>query len=71
MKCNWPFTNVALVSKIEVPRDVRNSKSGIMTGSGETGLNITKKCESQMGQDQVSGAEIVLCWQAAPVAMFY
>ena len=24
-----------------------------------------------MGQDQVSGGVIVLCWLAAPVAMFY
>ena len=25
----------------------------------------------QMGQDQVSGGVSVLCWLAAPVAMFY
>ena len=29
------------------------------------------KCMSQMGQDQVSGGVSVLCWLAAPVAMFY
>ena len=29
------------------------------------------KCKSQMGQDQVSGGLSVLCWHAAPVAMFY
>ena len=29
------------------------------------------KCKSQMGQDQVSGGVSVLCWLAAPVAMFY
>ena len=29
------------------------------------------KCKSQMGQDQVSGTASVLCWLAAPVAMFY
>ena len=29
------------------------------------------KCRSQMGQDQVSGGVSVLCWLAAPVAMFY
>ena len=30
-----------------------------------------KKCKSQMGLDQVSGGVSVLCWLAAPVAMFY
>ena len=29
------------------------------------------KCKSQMGQDQKSGGVSVLCWLAAPVAMFY
>ena len=29
------------------------------------------KCNSQMGQDQVSGGVSVLCWLAAPVAIFY
>ena len=29
------------------------------------------KCKSQMRQDQVSGGVSVLCWLAAPVAMFY
>ena len=29
------------------------------------------KCKSQMGQNQVSGGVSVLCWLAAPVAMFY
>ena len=29
------------------------------------------KCKSQMGQDQVSEGVSVLCWLAAPVAMFY
>ena len=29
------------------------------------------KCKSQMGHDQVSGEVNVLCWLAAPVAMFY
>ena len=29
------------------------------------------KYKSQMGQDQVSGGVSVLCWLAAPVAMFY
>ena len=36
-----------------------------MTSSGKNGLNI------RMGQDQVSGGVSVLCWLAAPVAMFY
>ena len=27
--------------------------------------------EFKMGQDQVSGGVSVLCWLAAPVAMFY
>ena len=30
----------AVQGKIEVPRDVRNSKSGNMTRSGENGLHI-------------------------------
>ena len=29
------------------------------------------KCKSQMGNNQVSGGVSVLCWLAAPVAMFY
>ena len=29
------------------------------------------KCKSQMGQDKFSGGVSVLCWLAAPVAMFY
>ena len=29
------------------------------------------KFKSQMGQDMVSGGVSVLCWLAAPVAMFY
>ena len=29
------------------------------------------KCKSKMGHDQVSGGVSVLCWLAAPVAMFY
>ena len=46
-----------------------------MTSSGKNGLNIktnaSPKCKSQVGQDQVSGGVSVLCWLAAPVAMFY
>ena len=40
-----------------------------MTSSGKNGLNI--RTNAQMGQDQVSGGVSVLCWLAAPVAMFY
>ena len=34
------WSSVFIRSKIEVPRDVRNSKSGNMTSSVENGLNI-------------------------------
>ena len=34
-------------SKIEVPRDVKNSKSGLITSSGETGLNIRTNASSK------------------------
>ena len=30
-----------------------------------------KKCKSEMGHYQVSGGVSVLCWQTAPVAVFY
>ena len=36
-----------------------------------TSVFAKNKCKSQMGQDQVSGGVSVLCWLAAPVAMFY
>ena len=36
-------------SKIEVPRDVRNSKSENMTSSGENGLNIGTNASPKMG----------------------
>ena len=29
------------------------------------------KCKSELGPEQVSGGVSVLCWLAAPVAMFY
>ena len=33
-------------------------------------VSTLEQCKSQMGQDQVSGEVSVLCWLAAPVAMF-
>ena len=60
-----------ILSKIEVPRDVRNSKSENRTSSDENGLNIRTNASPKMGQDQVSGGVTVPCWLAAPVAMFY
>ena len=42
-----------------------------MTSSGKNGLNIRTNAIPKMGQDQVSGGVSVLCWLAAPVAMFY
>ena len=42
-----------------------------MTSSGKKGLNIRTNASPKMGQDQVSGGVSVLCWLAAPVAMFY
>ena len=62
---------ISALSKIEIPKDVRNSKSENMKSSCDSGLNIRKKCKSQMGQDQVSGGESVLCWLVASVAIFY
>ena len=41
-----------------------------MTSSGNNGLNIRANA-NPMGQDQVSGGVSVLCWLAAPVAIFY
>ena len=45
-----------------------------MTSSGKNGLNIRTNASpglSQIGQDQVSGGVSVLCWLAAPVAIFH
>ena len=42
-----------------------------MTSSGKNGLNIRANASSKVGQDQVSGGVIVLCWLAVPVPMFY
>ena len=39
--------------------------------SGEIGLDIRTHASPNVGQDQVSGGVSVLCWLAAPVAMFY
>ena len=56
------------VSKIEVPRDVRNSESGKKTSSGEIGINIRTHASPKVGLDQVSGGVSVLCWHATPIA---
>ena len=37
-------------SQIEVPRDIRNSKSQIMTSSGENGLNVRTQVPNGIGQ---------------------
>ena len=42
-----------------------------MTNSGKNGLKIRTNASPKWGQDQVSGGVSVLCWLAAPVAMFY
>ena len=47
-------------SNIEVARHVRNSKSGNMTSSGETGFNVRTQ-KFQIGQ-QVAGEVRVLSW---------
>ena len=52
--------------KSEVPRDVRNRKSGDKTSSGEIGLDIKTHASPKVGQDQVPGGVSVLCWHAAP-----
>ena len=49
----------------------RLKRSVDMTSSGKNGLNIRTNASPKMGQDQVSGGVSVLCWLAAPVAMFY
>ena len=41
-----------------------------MTSTGKNGLNIRTNA-SPKWEDQVSGGVSVLCWLAAPVAMFY
>ena len=43
-------------------------KSGDNASSGEIGLDIRTHASPKVGQDQVSGGVIVLCWHAAPVA---
>ena len=40
--------------KIELPMDVRYSKSGDMTSSVENGLNIITNARPKIGQDQMS-----------------
>ena len=46
-------------------------KSGDKTSSGEIGLDIRTHASPKVGQDQVSGGVIVICWHAAPVAYFF
>ena len=52
----YKSVEVGYKSKIEVPRYVRNLKSGNITSTRENGLNIRKN--TQMGQDEVSGADL-------------
>ena len=63
--------HVNMLSKIKVPRDVRSSKSRNITSLDENGLKFRKNTIQKMGQDQVTGRVSVLCWLAAPIAMFY
>ena len=50
----------------------RPTKYLILTASDtKTSTSITNAGIFEMGQDQVSGGVSVLCWLAAPVAMFY
>ena len=60
--CNISFIHVAMWCKIEVPRDVRNSKSGNKTSFGEIGLNIRTRASPKVRQDEVSGRVSVPCW---------
>ena len=42
-------------------------KSGNKTSSGKIDLNIRTLASPKVGQDQVSGVNVI-CWHAAPVA---
>ena len=42
-------------AKTEVPRDVRNTKSGDKTSSGEIGINIRTLASPKVGHDQMPG----------------
>ena len=42
-----------------------------MTSSGNNVLNIKANASPKMGQDHVPGGVSVLCWLAAPVAVYY
>ena len=42
-----------------------------MTSSGKNGLNIRTNASPEWDRTRVSGGVSVLCWLAAPVAMFY
>ena len=49
----------------------RLKRSVDMTSSGKNGLNIRTNASPKWDRTQVSGGVSVLCWLAAPVAMFY
>ena len=42
-----------------------------MTSSGKNGLNIRTNASSEWDRTRCPGGVSVLCWLAAPVAMFY
>ena len=54
-------------SKIEVLRDVQNSKIR-KQDKFRIGLNIRTHASPKVGQDQVSGGVSILCLHAAPFA---
>ena len=58
-------------SKIEVPGMFETQNARRHDKFRKEWSQHENKCKSQMGQDQVSGGVSVLCWLAAPVAMFY
>ena len=53
---------VHIKSEIEIPRDVRNSKSGNMISSGETGLNL-RTCASPKWENSRSQVRINDLWR--------
>ena len=61
----------SISSKIELPRDVRNSKGRRHDKFRKDWSQHKNKCKSQMGQGQGSGGVSIFCWLATHVAMFY
>ena len=57
-------------SKIEVPRDVRNSKSGNMTSSGKI-VSTLEKMQVPNGTGPGVRSIKLLCWLAAPLVIVY